>query len=78
MPENVLARGGPVRLINPRPCPGRPGCPPEKERRDMQQARPAPWRRWSRGDLRRFGLYSFAAGYAAGFVAFAILWGLAT
>jgi len=42
------------------------------------QARPAPWRRWSRWDLRRFGLYSFAAGYAAGFVAFAILWGLAT
>lgn len=44
----------------------------------INQARPAPWRRWSRWDLRLFGLYSFAAGYAAGFVAFAILWRLAT
>jgi hypothetical protein len=41
------------------------------------QARPAAWRRWSRWDLRRFGLHCFAAGFASGFIFFAAIWRLA-
>ena len=37
-------------------------------------ARVAPWRKWSRYEKYQFAMHSFGAGFACGFVFFAILW----
>ncbi len=40
------------------------------------QARPAPWRRWTRNDLHMRAMYCFAAGFGSGLIYAAIIWSL--